>query len=92
MQNIPRAVFFKNGICVGVGTGGYQNDHDQQIILRLPTDHFDFVGPFADMIKGLSINGVIAILYQPRKFFTKEETTKLSGTFLQVTDDAYTAE
>lgn len=90
MQNIPRAVYFKNGICVGVGTGAELSEHNQELTFALPTDHYDFAGPLANTLRGKTLREVIDILYQPKEFFTADEMSAMGGTFKNVGGDVWT--
>jgi hypothetical protein len=94
MQNIPRAVYFNKGICVAVETGGEIVEHDLMLPLLMPTEHYDFAGPLAGCIKGMSIVAVINTLYTEKKFFSTEELGNVSDTekFNCVIDGLWTKE
>ena len=84
MQKIPRAVYFKDGICLGVGSSWELSDHNLKLTFGLPTDHYDFVGPLADVLKGKTLQEVIDILYEPREFWTGAEVIEKQEHFYQI--------
>ncbi len=45
MQFIARTVYFKNGKAIGAGFTSAQFEADKAEVIRLPTDHYDFIGP-----------------------------------------------
>lgn len=45
MSMYPRAVLFKNGRAVGTYTMAI--DHDTMVVMHLPSDHYDFLGPIS---------------------------------------------
>ena len=44
IHKVPRSVYFKDGIAVGVGIGGWMQSHDKMVVMELPSDHYDFIG------------------------------------------------
>ena len=42
MNNYPRSIFFKNG--KAIKTNEFC-DYDSIIVMNLPSDHYDFIGP-----------------------------------------------
>lgn len=68
MHFITRQVFFKKGVCVGVGTGGELSDHDLVLGIPLPTDHYDFIGPLEIYLKNQTLQHIINTLYKKRSW------------------------
>jgi len=89
MNSFPRPVYFsRNNICVGVGTGVH-GEFSYSVIMDLPSDHYDYLGPFGGVIKGLHKNQIISLLYdfsgvdnnvlkemKPKDFYTEAEIPK----------------
>ena len=45
MNKYPRAVYFSNGLGVCAGVSGQLTSHDSMVVVLLPSEHYDFVGP-----------------------------------------------
>lgn len=73
MESYQRHVYFKDGICVGVGTGAESKDHNFMLVMPIPSDHYDFIGAIGNFIIDKHISVVIETLYKPRPFYTEHE-------------------
>jgi len=79
MYSYPREVYFsENNICIGVGHGGCNAPYlyKYSIVMDLPSDHYDFCGPFGGTLKGLHMGQIMSLLYTPKRFYTKEEISE----------------
>jgi len=45
MRTYPRAVFFKDGRAIGAGFTAASKEADKMVVMMLPSDHYDFIGP-----------------------------------------------
>ena len=76
MNSFPRPVYFsRNNICVGVGTGVH-GEFSYSVTMDLPSDHYDYLGPFGKVLKGLHLNQILPLLYKTKRFYTETEIPK----------------